>query len=342
MIPISYFKTLQIGGLKLDNNIALAPMAGTTDLVYRRICRDLGAGLTVTELVSARGMVYDPELKRNYRYLEIDPAENPVAIQLFGNDPEDFSKAVKIILTHPVLSACSMIDINMGCPVSKVVKQGAGSALMQNPELAGRIVSATAEALAGTGKPLTAKIRSGWSENELNAVEVAKICQQNGAQAITVHARTRNQMYSGHADWYQIYKVKQALKIPVFGNGDVNSPETAVKMIEQTGADGVMIGRAAQGNPWIFARFIPQIAEKYDLDFGSDGLPSKKLRLPWIVRHVDGMIERLGETVAIKELRAQMSCYLKNTYNAAHYRVRSMEAVNRKELMAVLEEWRID
>jgi tRNA-dihydrouridine synthase B len=338
----SYFKTVQIGSVKLANNVALAPMAGTTDVVYRRICRELGAGLTVTELVSARGIVYDPDLKRNFRYLEIDPAENPVAIQLFGNDPEDFSRAVKRIMDHPVLSGCAMIDINMGCPVAKVVKQGAGSALMQNPQLAGRIVYAVSEALAGSGKPVTVKIRSGWSDLELNAVEVARICQNNGAQAITVHARTRSQMYSGRADWKHIYNVRQALSIPVFGNGDISSPDSAVKMILQTGADGVMIGRAAQGNPWLFARFCPDIAEAFNLVFGSDGLPSKEVRFPWIIRHIDGMIERLGEAAAIRELRTQMAFYLRSSHNAAHFRARSMSAATRGELMTVLEEWRID
>lgn len=342
MEELSFVRPIAIGSVMLENRIALAPMAGTTDCVYRQICRDLGAGLTVTELVSARGMIYDPTLKRNFRYLEITPEEQPVAIQLFGSDPADFSRAINMILAHPVLASCAMIDINMGCPVTKVVRQGAGSALMKDPMRAGAIVAASVNAAAAANKPVTVKIRSGWDREHLNAVEIARICQESGAAAVTIHARTRHQMYSGRADWQQIARVREVLHIPLFGNGDVTSVKSATEMLRQTGADGVMIGRAAQGNPWLFAQFEPIRAEKFHISFGLDGLPSKDIRFAWIVRHVDGMINRLGESAALREMRPQLACYLKQSHRAAFYRKSVMTADTRCELLAILEEWRID
>lgn len=339
---MNFVKPLQIGSVELENNLALAPMAGTTDLVYRSICRELGAGLTVTELVSARGIVYDPQLKKTYRYLEIVPEENPVSIQLFGSDPEDFKTAINTVLAHPVLGQCALIDINMGCPVSKVVRQGAGSALMKNSTQAARVMSASAEAAATYGKSVTAKIRTGWDEDSINCVEIARVLQEEGAAAITLHARTRSQMYSGKADWSQIARVRDAVSVPLFGNGDIDSPSCAESMLKMTGANGVMIGRAAQGNPWIFTRFFPESEIFAELDFQPDGLPPKPIRVNWMLKHLDGMIDRVGELVAIREMRTQTVCYLRGTHNAASFRNRLMMAATREEVVAILDEWMLE
>ncbi len=336
---LDFVRPLTIGNVRLENNLALAPMAGTTDLIYRSICRELGAGLTVTELVSARGIVYDPRLKKTYRYLEIMPEENPVAIQLFGSEPDDFRIAIKTILSHPLLGQCALIDLNMGCPVNKVVRQGAGSALMKDPQQTARVVSASVEAAAEFGKSVTAKIRTGWDEDSINCVEIARILEQQGAAAITVHARTRAQMYSGKADWSQIARVRDAVRVPLYGNGDIDSPLSAAEMLEQTGADGVMIGRAAQGNPWIFTRFFPDSELAAALDFQADEMPPKLTRIEWMLRHLDGMIDRVGEVVAIREMRTQTVCYLRGTHNAASYRHRLMLAATRQEVAAILAEW---
>lgn len=339
---IDFIRPLTIGNVMLDNNLALAPMAGTTDLIYRSICRELGAGLTVTELVSARGIVYDPLLTKTYRYLEILPEENPVAIQLFGSDPDDFKIAIRTILAHPLLGQCALIDLNIGCPVNKVVRQGAGSALMKNPELLNKIMAISAETAAGFGKRVTAKIRTGWDDDSINCVEIARILEKAGAAAITVHARTRAQMYSGNADWNQITRVRDAVTIPLYGNGDVDSPASAASLLKSTGADGVMIGRAAQGNPWIFSRFFPDSTAAMKLDFQADGLPPKQTRIEWMLRHLDGMIKRVGEEVAIREMRTQTVCYLRGTHNAASYRHRLMLALSRQEVSDILDEWLIE
>lgn len=332
-------RPLKIGNVMLENNLALAPMAGTTDLVYRSICRELGAGLTVTELVSARGIVYDPQLKKTYRYLEIMPEENPVAIQLFGSEPEDFKTAINTVLSHPLLGQCALIDLNMGCPVTKVVRQGAGSALTKDPEQTARVMAASAEAAAAYGKSVTAKIRTGWDDDSINCVEIARILEKEGAASITVHARTRSQMYSGKADWGQIARVRDAISVPLYGNGDVDSPASAEAMVAQTGADGIMIGRAAQGNPWIFARFFSESEIAAKLNFQTDGMPPKQTRILWMLRHLDGMISRVGEEVAIREMRTQTVCYLRGTHNAASFRYRLMLAKTRAEVAAILDEW---
>jgi nifR3 family TIM-barrel protein len=339
---MTYIKPIKIADIVLENNLALAPMAGTTDLVYRSICREMGAGLTVTELVSARGMVYDPDLRKTYRYIEISPEEYPVAIQLFGSEPEDFDKAVRIVLNHPILSSCAMIDINMGCPVAKVVKQGAGSALMLDPTRAGKIAEICVKTASEFGKPVTAKIRTGWDEHKVNGVEVAKVLESVGIAAITVHGRTRKQMYSGQADWEIITRIKQEVGIIVYGNGDVTSPESAKKMIDMTGVDGVMIGRAAQGNPWLFAGFFPEKAETLGLNADNNYMPAKVDRVRLILRHLDGLISRLGESTAVREMRPQMSAYLKNSRDAARFRQLLMRADSRVEVATILGEWCID
>lgn len=358
----SLIHPLAIGSLDVPNNLALAPMAGTSDTVYRAICREMGAGLVVTELVSARGICYDPDLKRSWRYLEITPeAERPVAIQLFGADPDDFYRAILRIHEHPVLRQCDLIDLNMGCPVPKVVRGGEGSALMKDPLLAGRIIEASVRALAeiaaagadtgpisGSGsaaaiKPLTVKFRKGWDDQTVNAPEFARHCQEAGAAAVTIHARTRDQFYSGKADWSIITAVKQAVTIPVYGNGDVVDAPSARRMLQQTGVDGLMIGRAAQGNPWIFQEIIDELASLPKNGPGPFlGKPTPQARAAMIVRHLRGLVARVGERTAVAEMRAQLAYYLRGTPQAAHWKNIAMRAKSVVEVEAFLAEWLLD
>lgn len=358
----SYLHPLRIGPIELANNLALAPMAGTTDLVYRVICHELGAGLVVTELVSARGICHDPDLSRSWRYLEIDPArEGPVAIQLFGADPADFAMAIERIHRDPLLGQCSMIDLNMGCPVTKVTRGGEGSALMKDLPLAGRIIEAcvrTLERIATAGadvavptsngsaaKPVTVKFRKGWDEQSINAVDFARLCETSGAAAIAVHARTRDQYYSGQADWSVIGDVKQAVRIPVYGNGDINSPDAARRLIDQTGVDGLMIGRAALGNPWIFAQLTSSLAVPADLVDKTVSLwqkPGRPEQAALIVRQARELTDRLREGTAIPEMRKQLAAYLRGSRDAAHWKNLAMQAKSLAEVQAVLEQWAQD
>lgn len=328
---------LSIGPVRLPNNLALAPMAGTTDLVYRRICHRFGAGLTVTELVSARGLRHDPAMCRNWRYLAIAPEDGAMAIQLFGSEPEDFSAAIKQILDHPLLSRCSLIDLNMGCPVKKVVAAGAGCALMQTPGQAEKIVRAAVAATGRTAVPITVKCRSGWDESSVNAPSFARMLAGAGACALTIHGRTRQQMYGGKADWSVIAAVRQAVTIPVFGNGDVRNAGDAARMLTETGVDGVMIGRAAQGNPWLFSQIALELA-------GADpaaAVPDIHERIVVVTTHLDGLIETLGEKTAVREMRRHLAWYLRGTRGAVRLRTAGMLAASRAELLQVLEDWRI-
>ncbi|NCA98901.1 MAG: tRNA dihydrouridine synthase DusB [Clostridia bacterium] len=357
--PESLIHPLAIGSLVVPNNLALAPMAGTSDTVYRAICREMGAGLVVTELVSARGICYDPALKRSWRYLEIMPeAERPVAIQLFGADPDDFYRAIQLIHQHPILRQCDLIDLNMGCPVPKVVRGGEGSALMKDPPLAGRIIEASVRALAevaaagadtgpfsGSGsaaaiKPLTVKFRKGWDDQSVNAPAFARLCQEAGAAAVTIHARTRDQFYSGKADWSIITAVKQAVTIPVYGNGDIINATSARQMLQETGVDGLMIGRAAQGNPWIFQEITAELA---NLPKNGPrpffGKPTPQARAAMVLRHLRGLAVRVGERTAVAEMRAQLAYYLRGTPQAAQWKNIAMRAKTVVEVEAFLDEW---
>jgi len=332
------WKNVTIGGRTLHGNVALAPMAGTSDVTFRTLCHEQGASLVCTELVSARGIRYNPSLERSFRYLEIDPAkEGPVAIQLFGYEARDFAEAIPLILEHPLLGKASFIDINMGCPVSKVVKTGAGSALMLDLPLAASILETSVRAASTYSVPVTVKFRKGWNEIQANAVVFAELCRDFGAAAVTVHGRTREQLYLGNADWDCIARVAQVLAgsgIPVFGNGDVKDGESARRMLDGTGVDGVMIGRAAQGNPWIFAEIKAALSgEEVPLQ------PTARERADMIRRHLTGLSEKLGESLAVREMRTQLACYFRGQSHASIFKAEAMQAETFKQVDRILCKW---
>ena len=281
-------------------------MAGVTDLPFRLICKSFGCGMVYTEMVSAKGLLYENE--NTNLLLQVKPEEHPIGAQLFGSDPQIVSRMAQQVAKSQV----DFIDINMGCPAPKITKNGEGSALLQNPELIGEIVYATAKAL---DKPLTVKIRKGYDCDHVNAVEVAKIIEQAGASAITLHGRTREQFYSGEADWTIIKKVKEAIRIPLIGNGDVRTPEDVKRMMDETGCDGVMIGRAAQGNPWLFSRTL------HYLETG-EILPEPTLeeRIPVILKHAEMLLDYKGEYIGIREMRSHLMAYVKGVHGATGFR----------------------
>lgn len=316
-------KKLKIGGVELSNNLILAPMAGVTDLPFRLLCRELGAGLLCMEMVSARAILYHN--KNTEALLAIHPQEPPVSLQLFGSDPDIVSEMAKRIEERPF----SILDINMGCPVPKVVNNGEGSALMKNPSLVEAIVSKTVKAIH---KPVTVKIRKGFDEQHVNAVEIAKAAEAAGASAVAVHGRTRSQYYSGEADWEIIARVKENVRIPVIGNGDVKDGKTAAEMIARTGCDGVMIGRAARGNPWIFREIEACLRD------GTPPLrPSPEETERIILRHAALMLEYKGEYTGIREMRKHLSWYTAGYPNSAKLRQRINEMESMDDLRKSLE-----
>lgn len=297
---------MKIGNVTLKNNILLAPMAGITDIVFRRLCHEQGCGMTFTEMVSAKAILYNNP--KTELLFEIHPEEGPVGIQLFGNDPTIIAEMAGEIDNDLI----TLFDINMGCPVPKVFNNNEGSALMKNPKLVGEIVRKMSDTVK---KPVTVKIRKGINNNIINAVEIAKIAEANGASAVTVHGRTREQYYSGKADLEIIKKVKEAVKIPVIGNGDIFGAKDAEQMLEYTGCDGIMVARGAQGNPWIF---------KEILNYFETGIilpkPNTDEIINTIIRHAKMLIEAKGEYIGIREMRKQAAWYTKGMKNAAKIR----------------------
>lgn len=306
---------LEIGGITLPNNIILAPMAGVSDLPFRLLCHEQGAGLVCMEMVSAKAIYYNN--KNTDSLMEIHPDEGYASLQLFGSDPVILSEMAKRIEDRPH----AFLDLNMGCPVPKVVNNGEGSALMKDPKLVERILGALVKA---TQKPVTVKIRKGFDESHVNAVEIAKIAESCGVSAVAVHGRTREQYYSGEADWDIIAKVKAAVSIPVLGNGDVDSPEKAERMLAQTGCDGVLIGRAAQGNPWIF-REVTRYLEDKTLLPRPDNAEKKEV----ILRHAALQLEYKGEYIGVREMRKHLSWYTVGMPGSARFRreINSMETM---------------
>ena len=299
-------KKLTIGNVELPNQVILAPMAGVSDIAFRRLCHEQGAGLVCSEMVSAKAILYGN--KNTEELLQIHPEEGAVSLQLFGSDPDIVSEMAKRIEERPF----AVLDLNMGCPVPKVVNNGEGSALMKDPLLAGRIVEKTAKAIQ---KPLTVKIRKGFDDDHVNAVEMAHILQESGAAAVAVHGRTREQYYSGQADWDIIAQVKAAVKIPVIGNGDVTDGESALQLLKKTGCDGVMIGRGAQGNPWVF-REVTAALEGRKIP----PRPTRQELYDMIARHAQLAAQYKGEYITVREMRKHLAWYTTGLPHAAALR----------------------
>ena len=315
-------KKLKIGNVELANPYILAPMAGVTDLPFRLLCKEQGAGLLCMEMVSAKAIQYNN--KNTKALLEIHPEETPVSLQLFGSDPDVISEIAKRIEELPF----SILDINMGCPVPKIVKNGEGSALMNQPKLVHEIVKKTVKAIQ---KPVTVKIRKGFDETSINAVEIAKIIEDAGAAAVAVHGRTREQYYSGKADWDIIRQVKEAVSIPVIGNGDVVSGESAIAMMQEIGCDGVMIGRGAQGNPWIFSELL-----EYDKTGVMPPRPSAEAMKEMMLRHARLQIQYKGEYLGVREMRKHVSWYTSGLPNSAKLRGEINQVESYEELEKLL------
>ena len=315
---------MKIGKVILDNNIILAPMAGVTDLPFRLLCKEQGAGLICTEMVSAKAISFHN--KNTVALLETAPQERPVSLQLFGSDPDIISEMAAYIEERPF----DILDINMGCPVPKVAGNGEGSALMKNPKLVEEIITKTARAIK---KPVTVKIRKGFTADSVNAVEIAKIAEASGASAVAVHGRTREQYYSGKADWDIIRQVKEAVKIPVIGNGDVDSPQKAKQMLDATGCDGVMVGRAVRGNPWLF-RQIDTYLKTGELIEKPDQAEVRAMML----RHARMQIEYKGDYVGMREMRKHISWYTAGYPNSAKLRGAINAVETYEELETLLNE----
>jgi nifR3 family TIM-barrel protein len=303
---MSGFGKLKIGNVELENNVILGPMAGISDLPFRLLCHEQGAGLVCMEMVSAKAITY--KNKNTDKLMDIHPSEHPVSLQLFGSEPDVMAEATRMIADKPY----DILDVNMGCPVPKVVGNGEGSALMKKPELIEEIVKALVSA---TDRPVTVKIRKGFNDNSINAVECALAAQQGGAAAVAVHGRTREQYYSGKADWSIIAKVKDAVNIPVIGNGDVVDGPSAKALFEETGCDGIMIARAAQGNPWIFREVVSYLKGE-----GTPDRPSPQEVYDTVMRHADLQLEYKGEYIGIREMRKHVSWYTAGYPGSARFR----------------------
>ncbi len=313
---------LQIGNVKLENNLILAPMAGVTDLPFRVLCREEGCGLLYTEMVSAKAILY--KNKNTKELLEVDPSERPIAVQLFGPDPQILGAMAHQIEDGPY----DLIDLNMGCPVPKVAGNGEGSALMKNPKLVEEILSTMVKSVK---KPVTVKFRKGFDDDHVNAVEIAKIAENCGVSAVAVHGRTREQYYSGTADWDIIRQVKEAVSIPVIGNGDIFTPQDAKRCLEETGCDGLMIGRGARGNPWIFKRTAHYL-ETGELLPETTGAEIGEM----ILRHARMQVKMKGEYIGMKEMRKHVAWYTAGLPHSASMRRASNELETLEQLENLL------
>ena len=315
---------LTIGSVVLDNNIILAPMAGVTDLPFRLLCSEQGAGMCCMEMISAKAILY--KNKNTESLLEIHPKEGHVSLQLFGSDPKIMSEMAKKIEDRPF----DILDINMGCPVPKVVNNGEGSALMKQPDLVEKIVSAVVNAI---DKPVTVKIRKGFDDAHVNAVEIAKIAENSGAAAVIVHGRTREQYYAGEADWEIIARVKESVSVPVIGSGDVTNGISAERMLRQTGCDGVMVGRAARGNPWIFRQIAAYLEDGTLLS-----KPDREQIREMVLRHARLQLECKGEYTGVREMRKHVSWYTAGVPNSARLRQSVNMAEDFEELEKLVDE----
>ena len=316
---------MKIGNVQLDNEVFLSPMAGVTDLPFRTICKEKGCGMLYTEMINAKALCYDDENTKKMLNLEDDG--HPVAVQIFGSDPEYMGKAASIMNQY----TNDILDINMGCPAPKVIKNGDGSALMRNPKLAAEVLTAVVK---NSEKPVTLKIRKAWDDNSVNALEIAKIAEECGISALAIHGRTREQFYSGKADWDIIAEIKQSINIPVIGNGDVFDVQDAVNMLEKTKCDAIMIGRGSQGNPWIFNRINHYMKT-------GEVLPEPTLeeKISTAIKHMNLAVAEHGEYVAVREMRKHIGWYLKGLKNSAKYRDQINKITDYKEVISMLEEY---
>ena len=316
---------MNIGTLTINSSLALAPMAGVTDVAFRQICAELGAGYTITELISSKALCYHD--KKTLSLLQQFPGEHPAAVQIFGSDPICMAEAAQIALEH---SGADVVDLNMGCPMGKIVNNGDGAALMKDPEKDGRIMEAVVKAVS---VPVTAKFRRGWDMGSCNCVEFARILEQAGASAVAVHGRTRAQVYSGQADWTCIRAVKEAVSIPVIANGDIWKPEDAVRILAHTGADGVMIGRGSLGDPWLFERANALLETGI-----CPALPPFAERIDTAVRQIELAAEQKGEHIAMLEARRHVNCYLKRESGVKTFKNRICALTKLSDLYEIADE----